>query len=76
MAQSDQESGRRGALVVATVALVVVAAAAVTRRDQDPDVPPDALGWHGAMELYRSLAMWAGKKAMAAEINYWKAAQR
>ena len=62
--------------LVAVGALVVVAYVASARRDEGPpDVPPDAVGWYGAMSLYRSLAMWAGKRAMSAELNYWKAVQ-
>lgn len=60
--------------LVAVGALVVVGYVAITgHRKQDPDVPPVAAGWYGAMELYRSLAVWAGKRAMLAEMHYWRA---
>lgn len=36
---------------------------------------PDAVGWYGAMSLYRSLAGWFGKKALAAEREYWRSVQ-
>lgn len=66
---------RTGAAVVAVAALAVVAYSALSgRREQEASaVPPEAVGWYGAMELYRNLALWAGKRAMAAELNYWKA---
>lgn len=63
----------RGTTVVAVAALAVVAVVALTPRDGKTDMPPEAVGWYGAMELYRSLALWAGKRAMSAELNYWKA---
>lgn len=62
--------------LVAVAAAVVVAAAAATRcgrREVDPDVPSEAVGWYGAMSLYRTVALWAGKRALSAELNYWKA---
>lgn len=64
---------RTGAVVVAVGALAVVAAVSVAGRREGDDVPPEAAGWYGAMELYRSVALWAGKRAMSAEMNYWKA---
>lgn len=33
---------------------------------------PRALGYYGAMSLYRNLALWFGKRAMDAELSYWK----
>lgn len=66
---------RTGPLVVAVAALAVAAYAAVaSRREAESGVvPPQAVGWYGAMELYRNVALWAGKRAMDAEVNYWKA---
>ncbi|MYR11931.1 hypothetical protein GTY62_15225 [Streptomyces sp. SID724] len=61
------------ARVVAVAALVAVAVAATSGRREPEHVPPEAVGWYGAMELYRTVAMWAGKRAMSAELNYWKA---
>lgn len=63
----------RGATVVAVAALVAVAYVATRKDPEGTNVPPAAVGWHGAMELYRNLALWAGKHAMHAELNYWKA---
>ena len=64
----------RGPLVVGAVALVAVAAVAASgRREAGGDIPPEAAGWYGAMSLYRAVAMWAGKRAMLAEVHYWKA---
>jgi hypothetical protein len=67
----------RGTTLVAVGAVVAVAYA-VTRpeRDAGANVPPGAAGWHGAMELYRTLALWAGKRALAAEMHYWEAVGR
>lgn len=74
---TGEENRRAGAAVLAVVALVVVAVAAAAAQPEDPrDVPAEAAGWYGAMSLYRSLAVWAGKRAMSAEINYWKATAR
>jgi hypothetical protein len=52
-----------------TVAYVVMRPA----EDSAAAVPPRAAGWHGAMELYRNVALWAGKRALQAEMHYWKA---
>lgn len=62
----------------------VLAAACVTaalvsaygaRRAAGPgtQVPPAAVGYHGAMELYRNLALYFGKRALQAEARYWEA---
>lgn len=66
-----------GPTVLAVAALATVAYL-VTRREPETavDIPPQAAGWHGAMELYRTLAMWAGKRALQAEQNYWEAVGR
>ncbi len=74
MAEIERKTPRP-ALWVAGGALVVVGyvALASCKKGQDPSVPPVAAGWHGAMELYRSLALWAGKRAMLAELHYWRA---
>lgn len=60
------------------VAALVATVYAVTRRDQDSavTVPPRAVGWHGAMEMYRGVAQWAGRRAMLAELHYWEAVNR
>lgn len=36
-------------------------------------VPAEAVAFHGAAELYRSLALFFGKRALAAESRYWEA---
>lgn len=60
-----------------TVVTLLTVAAAVRAQRAAAGVGtaanPDAVGWYGAMELYRGLAGWAGKKALAAEHEYWKA---
>lgn len=60
--------------VLAVAALLTVAYVATRREDGEAvNVPPGAVGWHGAMSLYRNVAMWAGKRALQAEMHYWKA---
>ncbi|MGW2795187.1 hypothetical protein ACWC9H_35420 [Streptomyces sp. NPDC001251] len=73
---TGDDARRGGVAVIAVAALVVVAAAATTRTEETTDVPPEAARWYGAMSLYRALAVWAGKRAMSAELNYWKATAR
>ena len=69
------EPNRPRANTLLAVAALVAVAYVATRREPDgpANVPPMAAGWHGAMELYRNVALWAGKRAMQAELNYWKA---
>jgi len=59
------------------VAVAVTAAAAMVgaRRSAGAGatVPPDAVAWHGASELYRNLALYFGKRALACEARYWEA---
>lgn len=73
MTGNEPDRPRRGTLLA--VAAVVALAYVVTRRDDETavNVPPGAVGWHGAMSLYRNVALWAGKRAMEAEMHYWKA---
>jgi len=75
MSHIEESKPRRTAAagVVAVAVLVAVAVVATSGRREPEHVPPDAVGWYGAMELYRTLAMWAGKRALSAELNYWKA---
>lgn len=35
-------------------------------------VPAAAVGYHGAWELYRNLALYFGKRALVAEARYWE----
>lgn len=73
MAGNEPRKSRRG-VALAVAALVVVAYAATRREPETGANPaPAAAGWHGAMELYRNVAMWAGKRAMQAELKYWEA---
>lgn len=69
---------RRGPAVALSVAALVVVAcvAAAGHREEPEDVPPEAAAWHGAMSLYRTIAVWAGHRALSAEMNYWKATTR
>lgn len=59
--------------VTAVGALVVMAYFAMRKAPEAGAPAPRAAGWHGAMELYRSVAMWAGKRSMQAELKYWEA---
>lgn len=63
-----------GATLLAVAALAVVVYTTTRREPEDAvNVPPTAAGWHGAMELYRNVALWAGKRALQAEMKYWEA---
>ncbi|MFV6033168.1 hypothetical protein [Streptomyces sp. NPDC056264] len=64
---------RATGLAVLALALGVAGLVATRSDDSSHDIPPEAARWYGAMSLYRSLAVWAGKRAMCAEIQYWKA---
>lgn len=75
MSAQDPKKARSGVALVAVAGLVAVAYIATREAPEGTDVPAQAAGWHGAMELYRNLALWAGKRAMVAEMNYWKAVQ-
>ena len=74
MTGHEPKKSRAGTTVLAVAAFLTVAYV-TTRKDPESaaNVPPRAAGWHGAMELYRNVALWAGKRAMVAELNYWKA---
>lgn len=73
MTGHEPKKSRTGATVMAVAALLTVAYVATRKDPEGTNVPPAAAGWHGAMELYRNVALWAGKRAMVAELNYWKA---
>lgn len=63
-----------GFTVLAVAALVAaVYAASRGEKDSAVNIPPNAVGWHGAMDMYHRIAMWAGRRAMAAENKYWEA---
>ncbi len=60
------------------LALVCVGAAAVSaygarRAAGDAPVSAEAAAYHGAAELYRGLALYFGKRALACEARYWEA---
>ena len=64
----------RGWTVLAAAALAAAVYAATRPEPESAvTVPAQAVGWHGAMELYHKVALWAGRRAMQAEMNYWKA---
>lgn len=70
--------GPRLVTIVALAALVVTAAAArgVQEDSGQELVPGDAAAYYGAWALYRNLAVWFGKRAMAAELRYREAITR
>jgi hypothetical protein len=74
MAGTEGAKAPHRGLVLGAAAVLVLAYVA-TRGDEESavTVPAGAAGWHGAMSLYRNLALWAGKRAMEAEMHYWKA---
>lgn len=56
-------------------AIALVAAATISARKRAPlaaSVPADAVAYHGAWQLYRTLAVFFGKKALVAEAHYWE----
>ncbi|MYS19168.1 MULTISPECIES: hypothetical protein [unclassified Streptomyces] len=55
-----------------TVGLVLATAAARSSAPAGTDVPAAAVAYHGAMEFYQRLARWAGRRALDAELSYWK----
>jgi hypothetical protein len=61
--------------VTAAVILGVAALGAAAQRAARGvgTATPDAVAWHGAMSMYSRIATWAGRKALAAEAEYWKA---
>lgn len=61
------------ALLMGALAAAVSAAGARRAAGGAASVPPEAVGWHGAAELYGRLARWAGTRALQAEARYWEA---
>ena len=64
---------KRNVIIAAACLLVVAGSVRSATREAAGDVPPEAAGWYGAMSLYRAIALWSGKRAMSAEVKYWKA---
>lgn len=62
-----------GLVLVGVVALGVAVYAGTRTDDENAASIAPAAGWHGAMEFYRRIALWAGRRAMAAENKYWEA---
>lgn len=61
-------------LAVACLGVCVLTAVSAKRASGVPGagMPPAAVGYHGAMELYRNLALFFGKRALANEARYWE----
>jgi hypothetical protein len=58
----------------AVLALAVATAVSAHRAAASGStVTPEAVAYHGAMQLYRNLAVHFGKRALLAEAAYWKA---
>lgn len=66
---------KRTVIIIAASFLVVAGTMRVANKGREAagDVPPQAAGWYGAMSLYRTVALWAGRRALTAENEYWKA---
>ncbi|MER7953071.1 hypothetical protein ABTY59_37400 [Streptomyces sp. NPDC096079] len=64
---------KRNVIMAAACLLVVAGTCRAVSRQAAGDVPAEAAGWYGAMSLYRTVAVWAGKRAMLAEVHYWEA---
>lgn len=60
-------------LVLATAAAAVTAYNARRAAAPGAVVPAEAVALHGAVEVYRSLALFFGRQALRAEASYWKA---
>lgn len=58
--------------VVCLGACVATAVSAKRAAGAPGGVPPAAVGYHGAWELYRTLAVFFGKRALASEARYWE----
>lgn len=59
-------------LVVCGVAAVATAYGARKAAGSGATVPAEAVAWHGAAELYRTLALHFGKRALLCEARYWE----
>lgn len=69
-------TGARMAVILGALAVTVAAARGGGRAaGGDELVAGEASAYYAAWSLYRSLAVWAGKRAMVAEIKYWEAVQ-
>jgi hypothetical protein len=59
-------------LTVVFLGAAVAASVGARRAASGAAVPPEAVAFHGASELYRTLAVFFGKGALAAEARYWE----
>lgn len=64
---------KRTVIMTAAVLLVAAGVARAAGKEAAGDVSTEAAGWYGATSLYRSVALWAGKRALLAEAKYWEA---
>lgn len=60
-------------LAIACLGVAVASAYGARRAAGTASVPPEAVAFHGAAELYRNLALFFGKQALRAEARYWEA---
>lgn len=60
-------------LLAITAAAALASAVGARRAAGAATVSPEAVAFHGAAELYRNLAMFFGKRALACEARYWEA---
>lgn len=59
-------------LAVVFLGAAVASAVGARRAAGAASVPAEAVAFHGAAELYRNLAVFFGKRALAAEARYWE----
>lgn len=60
-------------LTIVFLGAAIASVAGARRAAAGATVSPEAVAFHGAAELYRNLAMFFGKRALAAEARYWEA---
>ena len=68
-------------IVTVSMAAAALGAALASACGQRGSVESDTIGgeavaYYGAWSLYRNLAVFFGKRAMIAELNYWRAVGR
>lgn len=58
--------------IILAGAVVTLAVSARRAAGSGADAPAAAVGYHGAWQLYRNLAVYFGKRALVAEARYWE----
>jgi hypothetical protein len=60
-------------LTIVFLGAAVASVAGARRAASGASVSPEAVAFHGATELYRTLAVFFGNQALRAEARYWEA---